>query len=154
MRNSSGHPDSSIEGSASSVRGRRAFLKSSAILGALAAPAAALAGGGRRLSSPAGLPNLYPNWNEENFFEIQEDENAHVAFLLESLGQYARPRPTFAGLSQPDILSFAKVSKALENTGVGAYLAQRLSFTTRPTLRPLVRSLPSRPGTQGILTCS
>ncbi len=69
------------------------------------------------------LPNLYPNWNAVNFSQIRNDENVHVNFLVDALGSYARPIPTFQGLEMPDVVTFAKTSFALENTGTEAYLA-------------------------------
>ena len=89
-----------------------------AAVGVVATPQTAdaqSAGGG-------ALPNLYPNSNARVFRAIQSHENAHVAFLLNALGAAARPRPTFQGLTQPDIRTFGTVAVALENTGSGAYL--------------------------------
>ena len=60
--------------------------------------------------------------NKAAFTEIMNDENAHVTFLTGALKTAARPKPTFKGIEQADIMAFANVSKALENTGVGAYL--------------------------------
>jgi hypothetical protein len=68
------------------------------------------------------LPELYKHWNAQNFQQIQTDENAHVAFLVKALGSSARPTPSFQGLEQSTVHEFATVSRALENTGVGAYL--------------------------------
>jgi Ferritin-like domain len=68
------------------------------------------------------LPELYKKWNIDIFTQIQADENAHVAFLVNALGAFARPMPIFQGLEQSKVHEFAEVSRALENTGVGAYL--------------------------------
>jgi hypothetical protein len=68
------------------------------------------------------LPELYKNWDLHNFEQIQADENAHVAFLVNALGSYARPMPVFQNLEQPTVHQFAVTARALENTGVGAYL--------------------------------
>jgi hypothetical protein len=68
------------------------------------------------------LPELYKAWNIDNFRQIQADENAHVAFLVNALGSAARPMPIFQGLEQSKVHEFAVVSRTLENTGVGAYL--------------------------------
>lgn len=71
------------------------------------------------------VPNLYPNWNAMLFRSIQDDENKHVdgiIAIITNLGGTPRPSPTFRNLLQPNRVSFATVSKALENTGVGAYL--------------------------------
>lgn len=56
------------------------------------------------------------------FTEIMSDENQHVMFLQGALKTMARAKPTFQKLEQADIMSFAAVSQALENVGVGAYL--------------------------------
>lgn len=69
------------------------------------------------------LPSLYPGWNARNFDVIREDENQHVATIVQVLGSSARPKPIFQGLQQPNPQAFASVSRTLENVGVGAYLA-------------------------------
>ncbi|HEY0752563.1 MAG TPA: ferritin-like domain-containing protein [Ktedonobacteraceae bacterium] len=56
------------------------------------------------------------------FTEIMNDENQHVTFLQSALKSGARAKPTFKGLMQADVQSFAKLSQTLENVGVGAYL--------------------------------
>lgn len=53
---------------------------------------------------------------------VQRHENAHVRFLEGALGAAARPKPTFRNLEQRNLNAFLDVSRALENTGVGAYL--------------------------------
>lgn len=100
--------------------GRRSFLGRGAA--AAAAAVAALAGRDAHAQNPNYLPSLYPNENVREFQAIQKHENAHVAFLVKALGADARPKPSFVDLTQPDLLTFAKTSRALENTGVGAYL--------------------------------
>lgn len=57
-----------------------------------------------------------------HFRDIRRHENDHVAALLQVLGANARPKPTFQNLLQPNLRAFYRVSQALENTGVGAYL--------------------------------
>lgn len=100
---------------------RRTFLKT--VLTAAAAPAAMAAlTTSSRAANPNYLPQLYRGWNAKNFMDIQDDENAHVDFLVTALGANARPRPNFMNLEQPNLMAFAMVSDALENTGVGAYL--------------------------------
>lgn len=69
------------------------------------------------------LPTLYPGLNARNFSGIREDENQHVAAIVEVLGSSARPKPNFQGLQQASPQAFASVSRTLENVGVGAYLA-------------------------------
>ena len=53
---------------------------------------------------------------------VQRHENAHVTFLVTALGAAKRPKPTFRNLAQRNLDAFLNVSRALENTGVGAYL--------------------------------
>lgn len=53
---------------------------------------------------------------------LRRHENDHVAALLAVLGTNARPKPNFQNLQQPNLFQFLTVSRALENTGVGAYL--------------------------------
>ena len=89
-----------------------------------------IAGGGGLSTAPEAarvnlgkpLPSLYNGWNARNFDDIQNDENAHVAFLVNALGANARPMPNFQNLEQANIKDFAHVSRNLENTGVAAYL--------------------------------
>ena len=101
--------------------GRRSFLTA----GGVAAAAAALTTGGEAAAqapgASTGVPNLYPQANSNLFKLIQKHENDHVAFFLQLLGSSARPKPTFKGLEQPDIKTFATVTRSLENTGTGAY---------------------------------
>jgi hypothetical protein len=102
--------------------GRRSFFRR----GAAAAATALAAYAGREAFGVSGnpnyLPSLYRGWNVMEFEAIQEHENAHVKFLVDALGAYARPKPSFVNLVQPNLLAFAETSQALENTGVGAYL--------------------------------
>ena len=94
-----------------SSRSRRAFL-----LGGAAAAGALVA-------LPAGEAQARNGISvADQFRGIQRHENAHVAFLVQALGDSARPRPTFRNLTQPNRGVFFAVSFALENTGVGAYL--------------------------------
>lgn len=99
---------------------RRSFL----VRGAAVAGATAVAGlaGREARANNHYLPSLYPNENLREFQAIQGDENSHVQFLLQALGQDARPKPSFVNLTQPDLVTFARTALALENTGVGAYL--------------------------------
>ena len=100
--------------------GRRSFIGRGAV--AVAAGVAAFSGGEVRAGNPNYLPSLYPNENANEFKAIQAHENAHVKFLVTALGANARPMPSFVNLTQPNLLTFAQTSRALENTGVGAYL--------------------------------
>ncbi len=70
----------------------------------------------------------------QNFIDIQRHENDHVAFLVNALGTAARPKPVFRNLLQPSIQHFYGVSQALENTGVGAYLAAAPVINSRAIL--------------------
>ena len=111
---------------------RRSLLRRSATVAAIAAPVALLAACGSSTTTSttstaaASAPILASlkdvSQNKAAFMEIQDDENQHVSFLMSALKTAARPKPTFKGLEQADVMSFAKVSMALENTGVGAYL--------------------------------
>lgn len=117
---------------------RRGFLRN--VLGGLTVPAVLAATSGSAFAGKprnrggngngnrggngnarGGLPELYPGANSRQFVTILEDENQHVGFLLGALGANARPLPTFQGLEQPDLVSFALTSRAFENTGTGAY---------------------------------
>ena len=53
---------------------------------------------------------------------VQKHENAHVAALVAALGPNARPKPTFQNIQATSIVQFLTLGRALENTGVGAYL--------------------------------
>ena len=68
------------------------------------------------------FPDLYPGLNAKEFKAIQTHENAHVEFLVNALGASARPSPEFVDLTQETMVDFVLTSRALENTGVGAYL--------------------------------
>ncbi len=122
---------------------RRSFLSWTVKASAIAVPAVALAssasaqeefatlnsrGNSRgRLGRP--LPELFRNQNREYFRQIQADENAHVAFIVQALGGVkgqtpggmARPKPTFQGLRASNYRQFLALSTIFENTGVGAY---------------------------------
>ena len=132
-------PDPVVENLGDHASDRRVFLRSTAGLTGLMLGTAALAQGASARSGKTGnsgadftaaskpkpvprLPELYPNWNRKNFQQIQADENAHVAFLLRTLGSMARPKPNFQNLEQATPFAFAYTSYLLENTGVGAYL--------------------------------
>ncbi len=115
------HPTDAIPTSASADSsdggtGRRSFLQRG-----LATSAAVFATQALALPSTASAQNAGAQ-TRLNFQDIQRHENAHVAFLVSALAGSARPKPTFKDLLQPDRRAFFKVSQALENTGVGAYL--------------------------------
>ena len=118
--------------------GRRGFFRRGA---AVAISALAVSAGREAFAgNPNYLPSLYLGENAREFEAIQSHENAHVEFLVKALGSYARPKPSFVDLTQPNLVAFAQTSRALENTGVGALLALPLRFTTRATSPPPVRS--------------
>ena len=98
---------------------RRSFVKVGATM--VAAATGLMATGSTAAAAPTTVPNIYPNFNKRAFKAIQDDENAHVAFLVNALGAAARPKPNFKNLLQPDLRSFVTTSNALENTGCGAY---------------------------------
>lgn len=71
------------------------------------------------------LSAIAPETIKSAFTEIMEDEAQHVTFFqtaLKQAGASPRPKPTFTGLEQSDQRSFAKMSRMLENAGVGAFL--------------------------------
>lgn len=69
------------------------------------------------------------------FVEIQNDENAHVSFLQQALGSNARPKPSFKGLDQPDVVSFRKLAMTFENVGVGALLMATPAISSKDYLK-------------------
>ncbi len=131
---------------------RRQFLRRSASGVAVAASVGLLAAcGGQKTSTgssatttsntPAStspmlaLPALSDT--KAAFTEIMNDETAHVTFLqnaLKKAGVTPRPKPTFKGLSQDDLNSFAKLSQVFENVGVGAYLMAAPAITSKAYL--------------------
>ena len=103
---------------------RRSFVRGG-IAAAAVATGAAMIPGRATAANADTLPNLYPNWNALLFQAIQDDEIKHVdgiKAIITQLGGTPRPSPTFKNLLQPTLVAFGTVSKALENTGVGAYL--------------------------------
>ncbi len=104
------------------LSGRRAFMRTGAVAAASAVAASAGSKAFGQTGNPNYLPSLYRGQNAQEFLAIQKHENDHVKFLVTALGSYARPKPSFVNLLQPDLVTFAKTSRALENTGVGAYL--------------------------------
>jgi len=96
-------------------RSRRAFLGGGALAAAgavvgLTKVEARAEDGGHRASTA------------KQFRGIQKHENDHVAFLVNALGDNARPKPTFRNLRERSRAAFFAQSQAFENTGVGAYL--------------------------------
>ncbi len=96
------------------------FHRRSALMALVAAPAAALLASAGTAEAAGPAPAV--GSNAKDFKSIRTHENAHVAFLEGALGVLARPKPTFKNLEQRRFIDFVRVSQALENTGVGAYL--------------------------------
>jgi hypothetical protein len=114
--------------------GRRSFLRRGAVAAASALAACAGRDALAGFANPNHLPSLYQGENTREFEAIQIHENAHVKFLVEALGAMARPKPTFVDLLQPNLLTFVQTSRALENTGVGAYLGAAPIIASRAYL--------------------
>jgi hypothetical protein len=121
---------------------RRTLLRNSAVAAAVAVPLGLIVTRGETphalaLSAPAAQPAsnraMLQHVNAA-FQEIQSDENAHVAFLAKALGSGARPKPTFKGLDQSSVSAFIALSRAFENTGVGAYLFGAGAITSKDIL--------------------
>ncbi len=103
---------------------RRSFVRGGFAAAAVATGAAMVPGQANAANADT-LPNLYPNWNALLFQAIQADEIQHVEGIkgiITQLGGTPRPSPIFKNLLQPTLVAFGTVSKALENTGCGAYL--------------------------------
>jgi hypothetical protein len=116
-------PGQRVERAEKSVTGRRTFFRrgASAVVSAAAAAYLGQDAFGRSGGRPH-LSHLNHAQLKEEFEAIQEHENAHVMFLRNALGADARPKPSFVPLEQESVLDFVAMSRALENTGVGAYL--------------------------------
>jgi len=95
---------------------RRSFLRRSLLMGAAATPLVAAT-----TATPAKAKTMDDS-SATIYTEIQRHENAHVDILVDLLGDNARPIPNFQGLAQKKYSTFVQVARALENTGVGAYL--------------------------------
>jgi Ferritin-like domain len=115
---------------------RRFFLRSS-LLGAAAVVPTTLIAACAKPPTPSSQTGVTPSAtnqatalpafrslseSQQAFQEIMNNEDQHVAFLQSALKSAARPKPTFKNLSQKDLTSFATLSQAFENVGVGAYL--------------------------------
>lgn len=112
-----------------SVSSRRSFLGRTALLtvaggaGLLAASSAVQAHDRDKEGKDDKLSKSLINASSDEFRQIRGHENDHVDFLEDALGNAKRPKPKFQNLEQKRFEDFLKVSQALENTGVGAYLA-------------------------------
>ena len=107
------------ETGANAAASRRSFLRKSSLL-AVAAGSTALLGGGASVARADGLDPAYLRYY---FHSIMDHENSHVAALVSALGKDARPEPSFHKLTMGTMAEFIDTAQALENTGVGAYLA-------------------------------
>jgi len=88
-------------------------------------------------TAPMGLALPALSDSKAAFIEIMNDETAHVTFLkgaLQKAGATVRPKPTFKGLMQADLNSFANLSQVFENVGVGAYLMAAPAITSKAYL--------------------
>ncbi|MEJ7592696.1 MAG: ferritin-like domain-containing protein [Planctomycetaceae bacterium] len=104
-----------------SVLGRRGFIRgTSALLGSAAVGAAVILGSSDEVNAQTG-PSPGAGLLQQLKL-VQRHENAHVRYIKGLLGSAARPKPTFRNLLQPNLTAFLNTSRALENTGVGAYL--------------------------------
>ena len=133
---------------------RRSLLRRAGVTAAVAVPAAIgfsqwsqahAAKGVARVAASAVAPAQRVTASEQQiaraimdsksaFLEIQQDENAHVTYLQKALSSSARPKPTFKGLEQSSATAFVTLSRAFENTGVGAYLLGAGAITDKNNL--------------------
>lgn len=140
---------------------RRTFLRQGVLIpsGAIAAATFAAASNNRAFAAPAPATSIAMQLRA-----VQEHENSHVAALLSVLGTNARPKPTFQNLTSSSVFQFLTLAKALENTGVGAYLGATPAIDSPATLSSAAsialiearhagffNSLTSRPVTENVL---
>lgn len=115
---------------AASTSGRRGFIRgTAALLGSAAAGGILMTGASETAVAQAGSGAGAALIRQLKL--VQRHENSHVTFLKNALGASARPKPTFRNLLQPNLTAFLNVSRALENTGVGAYLAAAPAILSR-----------------------
>jgi hypothetical protein len=127
---------------------RRAFLRKSAAVGAAAAGAAVLLGGREAHAASGTLPNLFPDWNLNNFQEILADETAHVEIIQALLPDpdnhlvpQVRAVPTFRNLEMPTQKAFAEAAAAFENTGAGTYAGALFAIQQTDEYFPLAAGI-------------
>jgi len=125
---------------------RRLFLRRSIVGASIVVPAGLLAACGQTASPTStgssgttttalAMPSIQDT--KMAFTEIMNDEVAHVQFLqgaLTKAGATPRPKPTFKGLQQADVTSFANLAQVFENVGVGAYLMAAPAIKTKAYL--------------------
>ena len=110
-----------------SSRSRRAFLGG----GALATAGAIVGLTGGEAQADGGDHHIS---TATQFRAIQQHENDHVKFVVNALGDSARPKPTFQNLQARNRAAFFAQSQAFENTGVGAYLGAAPVLFSRANL--------------------
>ena len=102
---------------------RRAFLSRGALL---AGSAVAGVGLTTAMSQELFGQQSPPVSLKQQMQLVRRHENDHVAFLVNflqnSLGVTPRPKPVFQNIDTPNLYQFLLLSRALENTGVAAYL--------------------------------
>jgi len=107
-------------------------------------------------TAPMGLAMPALSDTKAAFTEIMNDETAHVTFLhgaLKKAGATVRPKPTFKGLAQTDMDSFAKLSQVFENVGVGAYLMAAPAISSKAYLAAAGSILTIEARHAGFLRC-
>ena len=109
---------------------RRGLLRKAVVTGLVAAPVLGMISS----TAEAGTLSQLSVSDKEAFTDIRLHENDHVAFLKSFLGRRARPKPTFKNLKSANFTAFVSLSLALENTGVGAYLAAVPAISNKDVL--------------------
>ena len=99
-----------------------------ALVGGGAATAGVLATAGTASAAAAKVDDA------SAFTQLLVHEASHSKYLVQALGNNARPAPTFRNLEQPSFTQFALVSQILENTGTGAYLGAAPFISDRGVL--------------------
>ncbi len=140
--------------------GRRSFLSRGVLApgGAIAAAALASVQADKLFAAPVPATSLAMQMRA-----VQDHENAHVDALVAALGGAARPKPTFQNLQAGSVFQFLTLARALENTGVGAYLGATPAIDSPATLAAagsialiegrhagFFNSLTSRPSTENV----
>src|SRR5262249_41782611 len=118
------------------------------VAGAAAAGAGLLVAGREAHAAGHKLPNLYPNWNQNNFQEILADESAHVQILmtlLEDEDNPLRPKirrmPKLKNLAMPNQVAFAQAPAAFETPGTGTYAGALFAITQTEEYFPLAAGI-------------
>lgn len=109
---------------------RRSFLLRSAVGVSALVPATLLV----TQSAQAATHHASQLSAEDAFQEIMKDEDAHVSYIKNALGDAARPKPSFKGLEQEHTDAFIALSQVFENVGVGAYLMAAPAISSKGIL--------------------